>query len=120
MDHGVIQERGTGTPQGGPLSPLLANALLDEVGKELERRGHCFVRYPDDAKVYVHSRRAGGRVMLLRWLHGRLRLTVNETKSTVAGVFGRKFLGYSNAAVTLKWMDALGIPVSPDLGATAG
>ncbi len=85
-----------GTPQGGPLSPLLANALLDEVDKALERRGHCFVRYADDANVYVRSRRAGERVMaLLRRLYGKLRLTVNETKSAVAGVFGRKFLGYS-------------------------
>jgi RNA-directed DNA polymerase len=70
--------------------------LLDEVDKALERRGHCFVRYADDANVYVRSRRAGERVMaLLRRLYGKLRLTVNETKSAVASVFGRKFLGYS-------------------------
>lgn len=96
MDGGVLMERSEGTPQGGPLSPLLANVLLDEVDKELERRGHCFVRYADDANVYVRSRRAGERVMrLLRWLYARLRLTVNKTKSTVASVFRRKFLGYS-------------------------
>lgn len=96
MDHGVVRERVMGTPQGGPLSPLLANVLLDEVDKELERRGHCFVRYADDANVYVRSRRAGERVMaLLRRLYGRLRLKVNETKSAVASVIGRKFLGYS-------------------------
>jgi RNA-directed DNA polymerase len=96
MSDGVMQERVEGTPQGGPLSPLLANVLLDEVDKELERRGHCFVRYADDANVYVRSRRAGERVMaLLRRLYGRLRLKVNETKSAVASVFGRKFLGYS-------------------------
>ncbi|WP_429496583.1 group II intron reverse transcriptase/maturase [Paraburkholderia youngii] len=96
MDGGVVQQREQGTPQGGPLSPLLANVLLDEVDKELERRGHCFVRYADDANVYVRSRRAGERVMvLLRRLFGRLRLKVNETKSAVASVFGRKFLGYS-------------------------
>ncbi|MFM0051447.1 group II intron reverse transcriptase/maturase [Caballeronia grimmiae] len=96
MDGGVVQQREQGTPQGGPLSPLLANVLLDEVDKELERRGHCFVRYADDANVYVRSRRAGERVMaLLRRLYGRLRLKVNETKSAVASVFGRKFLGYS-------------------------
>lgn len=96
MDGGVLMERSEGTPQGGPLSPLLANVLLDEVDKELERRGHCFVRYADDANVYVRSRRAGERVMgLLRRLYARLRLTVNETKSTVASVFRRKFLGYS-------------------------
>jgi len=96
MMDGVVQERVVGTPQGGPLSPLLANVLLDEVDKELERRGHSFVRYADDANVYVRSRRAGQRVMaLLRELYGRLRLTVNETKSAVASAFQRKFLGYS-------------------------
>ncbi|KVT64213.1 group II intron reverse transcriptase/maturase [Burkholderia ubonensis] len=96
MSNGVVLERSEGTPQGGPLSPLLANVLLDEVDKELERRGHCFVRYADDANVYVRSRRAGERVMaLLRRLYGRLRLKVNEAKSAVASVFGRKFLGYS-------------------------
>ncbi|XHO03664.1 hypothetical protein ACEQUB_00526 [Ralstonia syzygii] len=96
MSDGVVQARHEGTPQGGPLSPLLANVLLDEVDKELERRGHCFVRYADDANVYVRSRRAGERVMaLLRRLYDRLRLKVNETKSAVASVFGRKFLGYS-------------------------
>lgn len=68
----------------------------DEVDKELERRGHCFVRYADDANVYVRSRAAGERVMaMLRSLYGKLKLTVNEAKSAVAGVFGRKFLGYS-------------------------
>lgn len=97
MDGGVVIERHEGTPQGGPLSPLLANVLLDEVDKALERRGHCFVRYADDCNVYVHSRRAGERVMgLLRRLYARLRLKVNETKSAVASVFtDRKFLGYS-------------------------
>jgi len=96
MMDGVVQERAMGTPQGGPLSPLLANVLLDEVDKELERRGHCFVRYADDANVYVRSRKAGERVMaLLRRLYGKLSLVVNETKSAVASVFGRKFLGYS-------------------------
>ena len=96
MADGVVQERVRGTPQGGPLSPLLANVLLDEVDKELERRGHCFVRYADDANVYVRSRKAGERVMaLLRRLYGKLRLRVNEAKSAVASVFGRKYLGYS-------------------------
>ena len=96
MDGGVFEERKQGTPQGGPLSPLLANVLLDEVDKELERRGHCFVRYADDANVYVRSRRAGQRVMaLLLKLYGRLRLKVNAAKSAVASVFQRKFLGYS-------------------------
>ncbi len=96
MQDGVVQERQQGTPQGGPLSPLLANVMLDEVDKALESRGHCFARYADDCNVYVRSRRAGERVMaLLRRLYARLRLTVNETKSAVASVFGRKFLGYS-------------------------
>jgi RNA-directed DNA polymerase len=96
MADGVVQERTKGTPQGGPLSPLLANVLLDEVDKELERRGYCFVRYADDANVYVRSRKAGERVMaLLRRLYGKLRLTVNEAKSAVASVFGRKVLGYA-------------------------
>ncbi|WP_322401867.1 group II intron reverse transcriptase/maturase [Massilia luteola] len=96
MDHGVVQSRHEGTPQGGPLSPLLANVLLDEVDKELERRGHCFARYADDANVYVRSKRAGERVMvLLRRLYAKLHLVVNETKSAVGSTFGRKFLGYS-------------------------
>lgn len=96
MRDGVVQDRAMGTPQGGPLSPLLANVLLDDVDKELERRGHCFVRYADDANVYVRSKKAGERVMtLLRRLYGRLRLSINETKSAVASVFGRKFLGYA-------------------------
>jgi group II intron reverse transcriptase/maturase len=96
MSDGVVQERYQGTPQGGPLSPLLANVLLDEVDKELERRGHCFARYADDCNVYVRSRRAGERVMvLLRRCYAKLRLKVNETKSAVASVTGRKFLGYS-------------------------
>ncbi len=96
MECGVVQSRDRGTPQGGPLSPLLANVLLDEVDQELERRGHCFVRYADDCNVYVLSHKAGERVMtLLRRLYARLHLTVNETKSAVASVIGRKFLGYS-------------------------
>jgi RNA-directed DNA polymerase len=96
MSDGVVQERYQGTPQGGPLSPLLANVLLDEVDRELERRGHCFARYADDCNVYVRSRKAGERVMaLLRRCYAKLRLKVNETKSAVASVTGRKFLGYS-------------------------
>ena len=96
MDHGVVQSRHEGTPQGGPLSPLLANVLLDEVDKELERRGHCFARYADDANVYVRSVQAGERVMaLLRRCYAKLHLVVNEGKSAVGSVFGRKFLGYS-------------------------
>ena len=96
MADGVVVERHEGTPQGGPLSPLLANVLLDEVDKELERRGHCFVRYADDSNVYVRSRRAGERVLAaLRQQYAKLRLRVHEEKSAVARVWGRKFLGYS-------------------------
>jgi len=93
---GITTERHEGTPQGGPLSPLLANILLDEVDKELERHGHSFTRYADDCNVYVRSRRAGERVMaLLRHLYGNLRLVVNEEKSGVGRASERKFLGYS-------------------------
>ncbi len=95
MADGVVVERYEGTPQGGPLSPLLANVLLDEVDKELERRGHCFVRYADDCNVYVRSKRAGDRVLgALRQMYAKLRLRVNEEKSTVALASNRKFLGY--------------------------
>lgn len=96
MTNGVVLERHEGTPQGGPLSPLLANVLLDTVDKELERRGHRFVRYADDCNVYVRSRRAGERVMQgLIGLYARLHLKVNVTKSAVAPARDRKFLGYS-------------------------
>ena len=75
---------------------MLANVLLDEVDKELERRGHCFARYADDCNVYVRSHKAGERVMrLLRRCYGKLRLVVNEAKSAITSVFGRKFLGYA-------------------------
>jgi RNA-directed DNA polymerase len=94
--NGVVEKSRSGSPQGGPLSPILANVLLDEVDRELERRGHCFVRYADDANVYVRSRKAGHRAMaLLRRLYGKLHLSVNEHKSAVASAFGRKFLGYA-------------------------
>jgi group II intron reverse transcriptase/maturase len=96
LANGIVMERYEGTPQGGPLSPLLANVLLDEVDKELERRGHTFVRYADDCNVYVQSKRAGERVMAaLQKQYARLRLRINEQKSTVARVWGRKFLGFS-------------------------
>jgi RNA-directed DNA polymerase len=96
MVNGVRCERQDGTPQGGPLSPLLANVLLDEVDRALEQRGHRFVRYADDCNVYVRSQRAGERV--LQWLrrsYARLKLTINEAKSAVAPVRGRAFLGYT-------------------------
>jgi group II intron reverse transcriptase/maturase len=96
MANGVVQERYEGTPQGGPLSPLLANVLLDEVDKELARRGHRFARYADDGNVYVRSKRAGVRVMeTLIGLYAKLKLHVNAEKSAVARVWDRQFLGFS-------------------------
>jgi group II intron reverse transcriptase/maturase len=96
LNQGVASERTEGTPQGGPLSPLLANVLLDEVDRTLERRGLRFVRYADDCNVYVRSIKAGKRVLNgLRKLYDRLCLKVNEAKTAVASAFGRKFLGYS-------------------------
>lgn len=96
MDGGVAMDRHEGTPQGGPLSPLLANVLLDEVDRELERRGHCFARYADDCNVYVRSHKAGERVMrLLRRCYDKLHLVINASKSAITSVLGRKFLGYA-------------------------
>jgi group II intron reverse transcriptase/maturase len=95
MASGVVVERHEGTPQGGPLSPLLANVLLDGVDKALERRGLCFVRYADDSNVYCESRRAAQRVMEgLVGLYAKLKLQVNPAKSAVAPVGERTFLGY--------------------------
>ena len=96
MKQGVCVSRHEGTPQGGPLSPLLANLLLDELDKELERRGHRFCRYADDVNIYVKSKAAGERVMasVTRFVEKRLRLRVNKQKSAVAYVWERKFLGY--------------------------
>jgi RNA-directed DNA polymerase len=96
MDGGVVVERHLGTAQGGPLSPLLANVLLDEEDRALEARGHSLARYADDCNVYVGSIQAGQRVMAwLRKLYGDLKLQINEAKSAVGGALGRKFLGYA-------------------------
>jgi len=97
MQNGIETARGEGTPQGGPLSPLLSNILLDDLDKELERRGHKFCRYADDCNVYVKSEAAGQRVMasIKEFLEERLKLKVNEEKSSVARPWTRKFLGYS-------------------------
>lgn len=97
MLDGVVVWRHEGTPQGGPLSPLLSNVLLDEWDRELECRGHKFARYADDCVIYVRSRRAGERVMAscARFLEGRLRLKVNAEKSAVARPWKRGFLGFS-------------------------
>ncbi len=100
LSGGVISARRQGTPQGGPLSPLLSNILLDELDKELERRAHCFCRYADDCTIYVRTKRSGERVMasISQFLECRLRLQVNTTKSVVARPWQRTFLGYSMTA----------------------
>jgi RNA-directed DNA polymerase len=97
MEDGLVSARTEGTPQGGPLSPLLSNILLDELDKELERRGHRFVRYADDCNIYVRSRRSGERVLtsIERFLQDRLRLKINRDKSAVDRPWNRKFLGYT-------------------------
>jgi RNA-directed DNA polymerase len=100
MENGLVGPSVEGTPQGGPLSPLLSNLVLDELDRELERRGHRFVRYADDSNIYVRSERAGQRVMasVKRFITTQLKLTVNEVKSAVARPQDRKFLGFSFTA----------------------
>jgi RNA-directed DNA polymerase len=100
MIGGLSQRTEKGTPQGGPLSPLLSNILLDDLDKELEKRGHCFCRYADDCNIYVGSRRGGERVMasITRFLEGKMKLKVNRGKSAVAQPVTRIFLGYSFTA----------------------
>jgi len=97
LEGGLVSPTEEGTPQGGPLSPLLSNLMLDVLDKELEKRGHRFVRYADDCNIYVRSQRAGGRVMegIERFLAKRLKLKVNKAKSAVARPSVRKFLGFS-------------------------
>ena len=97
MESGLVSPSVEGTPQGGPLSPLLSNLVLDELDRELERRGHRFVRYADDCNIYVRSERTGQRVMesITRFITQRLKLKVNEAKSAVARPQERKFLGFS-------------------------
>ncbi len=111
MTGGVVSQRTEGTPQGGPLSPLLSNVLLDELDKELERRGHKFCRYADDCNIYVRSRLAGERVMksVSAFLAQRLRLKVNTEKSAVARPWARKFLGY-----TMTWHKEPRLKVAPE------
>jgi len=100
MENGLVSPSVEGTPQGGPLSPLLSNLVLDELDRELERRGHRFVRYADDCNIYVRSERAGQRVMesVTQFITQGLKLKVNETKSAVARPQERKFLGFSFSA----------------------
>ncbi len=110
MAEGVVSPRTQGTPQGGPLSPLLSNILLTELDRELERRGHAFCRYADDCNIYVRSHAAGERVLagISQFLSERLKLTVNEAKSAVARPWERKFLGYS-----LTWHKAPKLRIAP-------
>jgi RNA-directed DNA polymerase len=100
MEDGLVSASVEGTPQGGPLSPLLSNLVLDELDRELERRGHRFVRYADDSNIYVRSERAGQRVMasVTRFITQKLKLKVNEAKSAVARPQERKFLWFSFTA----------------------
>src|SRR5262250_252875 len=100
MENGLVSPSVEGTPQGGPLSPLLSNLVLDELDQELERRGHRYVRYADDCNIYVRSERAGQRVMksITRFITQKLKLKVNEAKSAVAQPQERKFLGFSFTA----------------------
>lgn len=97
LTEGLVQPRTEGTPQGGPLSPLLSNILLDDLDKELEKRGHCFARYADDCNIYVSSQRAGERVMnsITQFLWDKLKLKVNPLKSAVGRPWKRKFLGFT-------------------------
>jgi RNA-directed DNA polymerase len=97
MENGLVSPVDEGTPQGGPLSPLLSNIVLDELDRGLERRGLRFARYADDCNIYVRSRRAGKRVMesITRFITTKLKLKVNDQKSAVARPWDRKFLGFS-------------------------
>src|SRR5579863_1611144 len=103
MEGGLVSPSVEGTPQGGPLSPLLSNLVLDELDRELERRGHRFVRYADDSNIYVRSERAGQRVMesVKRFITEKLKLKVNESKSAVAKPQERKFLGFRVAGTII-------------------
>ncbi len=107
---GLVEARAEGTPQGGPLSPLLSNILLDDLDRELERRGHAFCRYADDCNIYVRSKASGERVMtsISRFLERRLKLTVNRAKSAVGRPWNRKFLGYS-----MTWHERPRLKVAP-------
>jgi RNA-directed DNA polymerase len=127
--EGSVEPTVEGTPQGGPLSPLLANLLLDELDRELEKRGHRFARYADDANIYVRSRQAGARVMasVRRFLERKLRLKVNEAKSAVDRPWNRTFLGFTftrrqsnRRKVSAKALQAFTAKVRELIGRTRG
>lgn len=111
LEDGLVSPRKEGTPQGGPLSPLLSNILLDDLDRELESRGHAFCRYADDCNIYVRSKRAGERVLasVTRFVETRLKLKVNPEKSAVDRPWKRKFLGYS-----LTWHKEPKLKVAPE------
>ncbi len=108
MENGLVSPTDEGTPQGGPLSPLLSNLVLDELDRELDKRGHRFVRYADDCNIYVQSQRAGQRVMekVTGFISRKLKLKVNAAKSAVARPWERKFLGFrlSQSPKTQRWL----------------
>jgi group II intron reverse transcriptase/maturase len=112
MDNGIVTIPEEGTPQGGPLSPLLSNIILDDMDRELEKRGHKFVRYADDCNIYVKTFRAGNRVMksVKEFIEKRLKLKVNEKKSKVDKPAKRKFLGFSFSV----WKEVTGIRIAPE------
>jgi RNA-directed DNA polymerase len=112
MEAGLVSPQTEGTPQGGPLSPLLSNVLLDDLDRELEKRGLRHVRYADDCNIYVRSERAGKRVKesITQWLEKKLKLKVNERKSAVSPPGERKFLGYS---ITL-WKERVRLSIAPE------
>jgi RNA-directed DNA polymerase len=112
LQGGVESQRVEGTPQGGPLSPLLSNILLDDLDKELEKRGHAFCRYADDCNIYVKTRKSGERLLasIRRFLEGRLKLRLNESKSGVHRPWERKFLGYS-----MTWHKRPRLKVAPEV-----
>ena len=122
MEGGLVSPVDEGTPQGGPLSPLLSNIVLDEFDRELERRGLRFARYADDCNLYVRSRRAGERVMasITRFITTKLKLKVNEQKSAVARPWERKFLGFRLTTIRIPARRQLNVTIGCSSGRASG